>query len=147
MDFLNKKSKITPAVHTLLNSMGSYFVLLRYMLTSVIIAAIDYIVFFGVYRLSNDVAAGVFIARTVAILVNFTLLQRRVFFYHGQESPALIKYVLLVFTAGLITTLLIQLFTQYLLFDVIIAKLAAEWMLYFINYFIVKKYIFKLNRS
>jgi hypothetical protein len=122
--------------------MSNRLIFVRYLLTSAIIASIDYMAFIISFSFDHDVLTSVFIARTVSVLVNFSLLQKKVFFFHGRFSPALIKYILLVFTSGLITTLLIQLFTKHLLFDVIVAKAVAELILYLFNFFVVKKYIF-----
>ena len=65
-----------PLIRRLLASMKLSFILARYMGSSLITATVDYLVFLVAYPLLNDITLGVFLARLVAVVVNFVLLRK-----------------------------------------------------------------------
>jgi glycosyltransferase involved in cell wall biosynthesis len=134
----NKSSHFNP----LIDSTKVYFVLFRYMIASLITALVDYIVFILVYSISQSVPIGIFFARGVAIIVNYTLLRNMVFYSRTALLKTFPKYVLLVLVCGVISAYFIQILVSSFNLQVVLAKVISELSLYFIVYILQKRFVF-----
>ncbi len=118
------------------------FIFLRYSASSLITAAVDYLVFLTTYPHIQKIPLCIFLARLASILVNYLLLRVVVFQNREHVLRTLPSYVLLVAISGIITSLLIPQWIHWLKVSVVIAKMLSEAILYFINYAILKNLIF-----
>ena len=127
---------------TLIRSMKLRFVLFRYLGGSVSTAMLDYLAFFLSFRLSNNVLLSIGIARCCAILYNYLFVYKLVFKSKGTYNKSSPRYVVLVFSSGFVTYLLITHIFNPMLANVILAKAMAELTLYFPNFLIQREFVF-----
>jgi putative flippase GtrA len=118
------------------------FLLLRYMASSLVTAAADYLVFLFSYPLLESIPASIFLARTASILVNYTLLRMAVFRNREHILRTFPYYIMLVAVSGVIASLMIPKWMEWLNIPVIGAKMLTEGVLYVINYLILKNLVF-----
>jgi glycosyltransferase involved in cell wall biosynthesis len=136
----NKSSSFRP----LIDSFKIYFVLLRYSLSSIITAIVDFIVF----MLSLSFGSGVFmaniLARTVSIGVQFKLLDNYVF--HTKSTLLnFILFALYVYIMGIVSIVLQINAVSHLGLSVITAKVLIEGFLFFVNFAVLRLYLFTKN--
>lgn len=118
------------------------FTLLRYMASSLITAAVDYLVFLTIYPLIQNIALSIFLARAASVLVNYLLLRLAVFRNREHILHTFPRYILLVVVSGAIASFMIPQWMRWLNIPIIIAKMLTEAILYFINYIILKYLVF-----
>ena len=132
---------------TLINSLIIYFIFTRYISTSLLTAAVDYLVFILSYPLIQNVLVCIYLARLAAILINFVLL-RKVVFYSSDTIPStFLKYITVVLFSGFITALLINFFNSQLHIRVVLGKMMAELLLYFVNFYFLNRLVFIHRKS
>ena len=131
-----------PASHVILNSMSLYFVLARYVSSSLLTAVVDNLVFLLSYPWIHNLLVCIYLARLVAILVNYFLLRKVVFFSSDKTTRTFPKYIALVLFSGLVASLLINFFTTEFHTGVLLNKIMAELLLYFINFTVFNKMVF-----
>ena len=131
-----------PAARMVLNSMSLYFVLARYISTSLLTAVVDNLVFVLCYPFVHNVLASIYLARLAAILVNYFLLRKVVFVSSDKPTRTFPKYVALVLFSGLIASLLINLFNAEFHTGIVLGKIIAELLLYMVNFAILNKLVF-----
>jgi glycosyltransferase involved in cell wall biosynthesis len=134
----NRSSHFNP----LADSMRIYFVLFRFSLTSILTAFIDYSVFLFIYNFGSSLLISQVLARSVAMLFNYTAVRRLVFFSDQAHVKTLPKYVTLVCVSGAIAYMLIDVFVTTLHFNVVSAKIGAELMIFLANFAIQRDFIF-----
>ncbi len=135
----NESSHFNP----LLDSMRIYFVLFRYTSASLLSAIVDYIVFIGVYPIINNILLSTYTSRLVSLFVNYFLVRNSVFYSKNKIVSTFPKYLLLVIISGFLSASLIYCFHNYIGISILLSKIIAETGLYFMNFAIQKKYIFK----
>ncbi len=118
--------------------------LARYIGASLAIVGIDYIIFWIVQSMTPSTVVSLFVARFVALLVQYTLIKLSVFESRLPTLQTLPRYILLVSINGLLVAAVIHFFTIYGVAN-IAAKAIAEAVLYFPNYLITKKWVFRLE--
>ncbi|MEN6462621.1 MAG: bifunctional glycosyltransferase family 2/GtrA family protein [Syntrophomonas sp.] len=134
----NSESHFNP----LLDSIKIYFVLFRYVFSSFATACIDYTVFILTFPLIDSIIISTYLARMVAIFVNFTLVRKYVFYSTENVYKTFFKYLLLVIASGSISALIVYAFSAYWGIQIIVAKIIAEGILYLANFTIQKEFIF-----
>ncbi len=130
----------------LVDSSKIYFVLFRYTIASLVSAAVDYLIFYLLFLASASIPLSIFGARLVSLVVNYLLLQYKVFYSRRRPRVTFPRYVALVAFSGVAATLLIELFTQWLGWGVIGTKLIVETAIYFFNFSMNTLLVF-VNRS
>ncbi len=133
----NKTSSFRPLV----DSFKIYFVLLRYALSSIITAIVDFIVFIISIYFGSSVFVANMLARTVSIGVQFKLLDNYVF-YTKSSFLSFILFALYVYIMGAISATLQVAVIEYLSLSVIIAKVLVEGFLFFVNFAFLRLYLF-----
>jgi len=128
--------------HPILDSLKIYYVLLRFMMASLLTAAVDYLVFLLVYGASAKILLGQACARSVATGVNFLLGSHVVFHSRERALRTLPKFLILVATMGAISYALIQAIVGALGWSVVSAKITSELILYSANFLIQRDYVF-----
>jgi len=134
----NRASHFNP----LTDSVRIYFVLLRYVTSSVVTVLADYTAFTLAWILGGGVVGSLATARAVSILLNFTLNKYFVFFARHARY-AFMKYLTLVIVSGGVCCFLMSLLYNYLSVNIILSKVIAELLLYLPNFVIQRDLIFK----
>jgi putative flippase GtrA len=131
-----------PAAWMMLNSMSLYFVLARYISTSLLTAVVDNLVFVLCYPFVHNVLVSIYLARLVAIMINYFLLRKVVFNSSDRNTRTFPKYVALVLFSGLVAALLITFFNTEFHISVVLGKIIAELLLYLVNFAVLNKLVF-----
>lgn len=137
----NKSSHFRP----LRDSIKIYAVFLRFVLVSFLSALIDNAVFMMFFLLSANIFASQCTGRVVSLLFNYFANKSAVFHCPEKISLSMPRFLLLALFSMLASYGIIQFLVLFLGFKVMIAKLLAETMLFFINYVVQKFLIFKVN--
>ena len=118
------------------------FVFKKYLVSSIIIAIVDYLIFWISGFLLTTTLPRILIARVFAIIIQFVLVNFTVFQCKLPVNRSFPLFVLLVLANAFLVSQIIQL---SLLSNIpeIAAKIIAEAALYLPNYFISKNLIFK----
>ena len=134
----NRTSHFNP----LIDSMKIYFVLLRFSSVSLMTAAIDTLVFYLAYRRLGNLAASQALGRLLAVVFNYSMVRRAVFFTKLRHASVLPKYLLLVCLSGTASYAGIQLLNSRFHIQPLWAKLSVETLLFFANFAIQRDFIF-----
>jgi putative flippase GtrA len=126
----------------MLNSMSLYFVMARYVSTSLLTAVVDNLVFVVCYPLIHNLLASIYLGRLVAILVNYFLLRKVVFYSSDKTTRTFPRYIALVLVSGLAAVLLIDFFNAKFHTGIVLGKIMAELLLYLINFAVLNKLVF-----
>jgi putative flippase GtrA len=126
----------------MLNSMSLYFVMARYVSTSLLTAVIDNLVFFVCYPAIHNILASIYVARLVAIVVNYFLLRKVVFYSSDKDRRTFPRYIAVVLVSGLAAALLIDFFNAEFHISVVPGKIIAELLLYLLNFVVLNKLVF-----
>jgi glycosyltransferase involved in cell wall biosynthesis len=124
------------------DSMKIYFVLFRFMLASLMTAAVDYIVFLITFSIASNIFLSLYLARALALVVNYTAVKNLVFFSDQKHRVVFPKYVCLVIVNGLIAYFMIRCLVASFAIKVIAAKITSELIIYFGNFVIQRDFIF-----
>lgn len=130
-----------PSKHPFSDVMKIAIQLGRYVLSSFTATVVDYCTFMIIYGMSRNVLLSAYTARFFGASVSYNFNKHLVF--QCQSKDTLPKYIVLVTISGLVSTLLIYAITPLVLGYVLIAKLAADGVLYLCNFAIQKQMIFK----
>ncbi|CAA6819759.1 MAG: Unknown protein [uncultured Sulfurovum sp.] len=133
----NKASSFRPLV----DSFKIYFVLFRYGLSSIITAIVDFIVFMISLSLGSNVLVANILARTVSIGVQFTLLDKYVF-HTKTKILNFVFFATYVYIMGVISAMTQISTVAYFDISVISAKILIEGLLFFVNFAVLRLYIF-----
>jgi putative flippase GtrA len=126
----------------ILNSMSLYFVMARYISTSLLTAVVDNLVFFVCYPLVHNLLVSIYVARLAAIVVNYFLLRKVVFYSSDKSTRTFPRYIAVVLASGLAAALLIDLFNAQFHTGVVLGKIIAELLLYLVNFAVLNKLVF-----
>lgn len=134
----NRSSHFDP----LLDSMRIYFVLLRFAMTSLITAAVDYSVFVTMFATTESIVNSQIMARAVALIFNYIAVKRLVFYSDQKHHIVFPRYLLVVAISGTISYACIRLLMEYSPVNVTAAKLIAETVIFIANFAILREFIF-----
>jgi len=133
----NKASSFRPLV----DSFKIYFVLFRYGLSSIITAIVDFIVFVISLSFGTNVFVANMIARTVSIGVQFTLLDKYVF-YSKAKIINFILFATYVYIMGILSAMTQIGIIDHFEISVLLTKILVEGILFFVNFAVLRLYIF-----
>lgn len=133
----NKASSFRPLV----DSFKIYFVLFRYGLSSIITAVVDFIIFMIALSFGANIFMANMLARTVSIGVQFTLLDKYVF-YTKAKIMNFILFASYVYIMGIMSAWTQISAIENLNMPVIAAKIIVEGILFFVNFAFLRLYIF-----
>ena len=129
------------------DSMKIYFVLLRFLLSSLLTAGVDFLVFSLALTLTGSVGAGMLWGRGVAQFVNFLVNQRLVFRQRKGALGAFIRYLALVVLLGTLSYLMITELQAMFGLNPLVAKLLAESLLFIISFSTQHNLVFAVPRQ
>ncbi len=129
----------------LLDSIRIYFVLLRFLLSSLTAALLDYVVFMVIYGTTHQLLLSQYTARLISGSFNYITNKKGVF--ATQKHPpnpkdhTLLKYIALAIALGFCAYLIIQ-FLMTLHIPVWLAKPLAEGLLFIASFSIQRSFVF-----
>ncbi len=129
------------------DSMKIYAVILKYSLSSILSVVVDYSIFSYLYFHGQSLLTATYMARLGSALVNFTINRNVVFKYQDNIAAQFFKYVLLVAVSGTISGISISLVKQILEIPVITVKVVVELILYFMNFYIQRIWVFAKRKG
>lgn len=134
---------ISSHFHPLLDSMRIYFVLLRYVLSSLLAAVIDIFFFSLIFLWLGNVTISMLISRyVIGALVNFTVNHTLVFHSRVPARLTLVRYYILATIAGLVASVgVIQLMSS-LGWPVLASKIVVEVVLFPLVFIVQKRWVF-----
>lgn len=127
----------------LLDSMKIYLVFLRFNISSLLTAAIDYIIFTICILSGYSILAGIICGRIIAGFVNFSINKKFVFKSDNNHFYAIIAYAMTVLLSGCIGWVCIEYMVITLSMNVYLAKVLIEILLYIFNFIIQRDFVFK----
>jgi putative flippase GtrA len=119
----------------------------RYVLSSLLTAGVDYLVFMLVFPMLGSVLGSIFLARAASLLVNYILARFVVFFSADRVRKTFPRFAAVVIVSGLATSGLIGVFTARWQLPVLQAKMVAELLLYMVNFTILDRLVFARRKS
>ncbi len=128
--------------HVLRDSMKINFVLFLFMLASLMTAAVDYIVFMITFSIGSNIFFSLYLARAIALAVNYTAVKNLVFFSDQKHRVVFPGYVCLVIVNGLIAYAMIRYLVASFALKVVVAKIISELIIYLGNFAIQRDFIF-----
>lgn len=134
----NKSSHFNP----ILDSLKIYLVIIRFGVSSLLTAVIDYVVFSICILCGLKVLTSIIICRVISGSFNFIINKKIVFKSNSNYILSLILYVLLVFVSGGISFVLIDSLILNYGWNIFLAKLIVESILYFANFFVQREIVF-----
>lgn len=141
-DNKNESSHFNPV----LDSAAIYFTAMRYSLSSIATAAVDFFIFsFAILTLDNVLAANL-CARSVTVFVQFFLLKKMVFQVDTQIYKFFIFLIYVVFIGLLVGTLQIELSDATGL-GVFSSKVLVETLFFVFNFLFLKEIIFRRSEK
>ena len=117
-------------------------VFLRYVAVSILISGIDYSVFWASKFFLPDLYLRLLLSRGLSILVQYLLVKTKVFKSPLPTIHTLPFFIILVALNGFVVSKIILLLANYGITE-IFAKIIPEVGLYFVNYYILKEWVFK----
>ena len=133
----NRETHFRPIV----DSLKIYAVFFRYVLSSLVTSAVDYLVFSLIFLVWKSLAAATVAGRAVAIFVSFFMQKKFVFQNKAAGIKTFCKLVGLVIISGVCSYGLLKWINQCLGANVFLLKLLVEGTIYMINYLIQKNAI------
>ncbi len=117
------------------------YTFIKYVIVSLLIAGVDYSVFWVSQHFMSQLLARLILARTISIIVQYLLVNFKVFESKLPTLRTLPIFVLLVLLNGLVVSQLIGLL-QSVRIPEIPSKIISELGLYLPNYWIMKNWVF-----
>ncbi len=138
----NESSKFNPFI----DSMKIYFVLFRFMFSSLTSAVLDFLVFMLAFFLTDSVLISLIISRTAVSVVNYFVNLKLVFKRVRNTGFFMFKYYLLLGFIAALSYLLISLFHSY---DIPVAasKIIAETTLFVVSFTLQRDYVFSNSKT
>jgi glycosyltransferase involved in cell wall biosynthesis len=143
IDTIYENNNAVSSFNPVVDSAKIYFVMFRYILASLVTAAIDYAVFFATYSVFQKIFLCTYAARFVALFINFVLLKQFVFHSKGKLTKIIFKYFSLVILSGFISSTVTQFFAVQMGLNIGLSKVSAELLLYFAVFVVQKEFVFK----
>ncbi|CZF79800.1 Undecaprenyl-phosphate mannosyltransferase [Grimontia celer] len=119
-----------------------YFVLFRAVLSGVLIAILDVIVFAIIFSQTKDADISVYLTRFLMTLLYYILLRSFVFNYKGRQFSAFIKLVTLIILNSLIVAYVLERMEPHSE-STNLVYISVNILLFIINFLVQKAFIFK----
>lgn len=129
-----------------LQSRRLHFVAGRFLLVGLASNIVDYSLFLLVYGWTSQIFVSTYVARGVSMWINYFLVSRVVFRAGGQVVSTFPKYVGLVIVSGFIVSVLIGQIVPLVGGRIFFAKLAAEGLVFLMNFVVQRWLIFRRAR-
>lgn len=137
----------TSHFNPLKDSIRIYTLIIKYCMSSLLSVVIDYSIFWMLSGFGAELFVTVYVARICSTIVNFGVNRNVVFKNKDNLAIQLLKYLLLVFISGTLSGIGIRFVDAYLGLSLMTAKIIVELILFFLNYYIQRTYIFIRKES
>jgi glycosyltransferase involved in cell wall biosynthesis len=134
----NRLSHFNPV----LDSIKIYFVLFRFLISSLSTSLIDFIVFIFCSSMGMNLLVSTFSARFIAGNYNYIINKKIVFRSKSDVLLSIIKYWALVILLGSVSYLGIQTLVSYTKMNLLLSKAILESLLFFISFAVQRDLIF-----
>jgi glycosyltransferase involved in cell wall biosynthesis len=134
----NRSSHFNPV----LDSLKIYFVLFRFLLSSLSTSLIDFIVFIICSGSGMNILLSTITARIIAGNYNFMVNKKIVFKSHSNVSRSFVKYWLLVLMLGSLSYLGILTLVNYLNINLLLSKALVETLLFIVSFSVQRDLVF-----
>lgn len=124
------------------DSIKIYFLLLRFLFSSISTSFIDFVFFGAMLFFTNSIFTSIFLARIVAGTFNFAVNKMFVFKSKGDLLKTYLKYFTLVFALGFIAYLAITYVHTKWIYNIFLAKVTVESLLFLASFAIQRDFIF-----
>lgn len=128
--------------HPLLDSMKIYLVFLRYNLSSLLTAGVDYVVFIACVMLGLTLASSMALGRVCSWAVNYGVNRKFVFKSDKDYWQSLLPYLLFEICMALVSYIAIDSLYRSLAFNVYGAKVLVETSLYLLTFTVQREIVF-----
>lgn len=135
----NKESHFNP----IKDSIKIYYSLFKYSASSLCSFIIDNLVFFICMVLSQNVLLSLVSGRGISIIANYNINKRFVFKNQSKDIMMFVKYGALALINIVIINFVLEKLITLSDSRILIIKMLLEFILYFINFYIQKKFVFK----
>lgn len=128
--------------HPLMDSIKVYLVFIKFLFSSLSSTFLDFILFWLLFSSLNSILYSLIIARLIASLYNFIINKIFVFKNDGKGKISFLKYYLLLLVLLIIGYFSIRTLNNMLSWNVVIAKVFTETILFFVSFYIQRNFIF-----
>ncbi|HYR84308.1 MAG TPA: glycosyltransferase [Terriglobia bacterium] len=132
----------TSHFNPLLDSAKIIFVLLRFTSLSLLTAILDNSVFIVALSATGSILSAQMIGRAAACSFNYPLARKAVFLADRSHRKHLPRYLSLVLFSGTVSYLLLNLLSYWAVHNVVVAKIAAETLLFLFNFAVQRDLVF-----
>ncbi len=139
----NKSSHFNP----LLDSIKIYLVFLRFNISSLLTAFIDYFVFTICFILGMNLLQSMILGRLFSWSVNYGMNRRFVFRVQKSHISSFSMYVLFEIIMAIVSYLAIRFLIQHTIFNVYISKIVVETCLYIVTFTAYREFLFSPARK
>lgn len=126
----------------LLDSMKIYLVFLRFNISSLLSAAVDYLIFTFCILSGLNILPSIICGRIISGYVNFSINKKYVFKSDKNHFSAVLAYVINVLLSGFIGWFCIEYMVNELSVNVYWAKIVIEFLLYIFNFIVQRHFVF-----
>lgn len=134
--------------NTILDSARIYRLLLAFILSSLMAAAVDYAIFIMMtLLLPGQLLVSVVTARVTSSLVNFTINRHLVFRQKNAGQMTVVRYYALVVTIMLLNYGLIELLSNRIGINLYVAKVIADLSLYALSFLAQRDFVYRKRRA
>jgi putative flippase GtrA len=135
----NRMSHFNP----LLDSLRIYFVLVRFSALALTSAALDFVLFSGMFALTQNVLISIAVARVFSGMYNFFGGKRWVFRSQAATGREAVKYVALALVLMGLSYCTITTLVGLLKFNVLAAKVLGEGLLFLLSFSVQNQFVFR----
>ena len=139
----NASSHFSPV----LDSFRIYFVLLRFLLSSLTTSIIDYFIFVVALSMGSPLGIATAAARCFAGAYNFTINKKIVFKEKKRGAGSFVRYLILVTVMGTISFLGIASLSKLTRLPVAASKIIVETVLFIANFVLQRDVVFSRNKE
>lgn len=125
------------------DSVRIYSVVLKYSLSSIVAAAIDYIVFGLLTRVGIPILCATYLSRVCSAIANFSINRHLVFKSKNNLWKELLLYISLLVVSGTVSGLFVSHMVNRVAMNKILAKVCIETLLYLANFYIQRTIVFR----
>lgn len=128
--------------NTFFKLLKKYLTVIKYILSSSLATIIDNLSFILLMPYISNIWVLTYIGRFFAVIINFTINKKVVFKSGANVLPCFFKYVGLVIVSGGVSAYFVSVICSGIGQTSALVKMGVELGLFFINYFVQKKFIF-----
>ncbi|MCL2567277.1 MAG: bifunctional glycosyltransferase family 2/GtrA family protein [Alphaproteobacteria bacterium] len=135
----NRSSHFNPFV----DSLKIYWLIIKYSMSSIAAFLVDYWIFLTLNFFTQNIILASYTARAVSLSLNYQANKNIVFRYKGKNKFIFLKYLALCFISISISAQMVSYLVHSIHLKTWLAKLVVELSLFFFNFYVQKRYIFK----